>query len=351
MLCEFTWSDNNTYIGIIQQHPYIPHEKHKEISEQDFEDEFALLTNIFGANAFLPSSRFDRDRIWLRENLHQTDKFDAYIWYPADINTRVDAFEKVRIQRAESKFDIKITAIEEGVEEEEVINYSKISKNDFFSAGLCILDETKLKDSYKLDLSAKLDFNDEISRKLSQVDRVVTERHIHYLDKLLPLEPLIYYEERLGLDKLHPLIKHFLQEERIELWNAFVVAVESNKLAPAQILHRDSYYDSLSLFFYLDVPCDPGTFFWPFTHRLTGAIKEGLVSEFCPTLKVGNILVMHGRMLHQGCASTVLQARKRMLYVFSYRSRMPRSQRAKLVEATKNALEAGGDAGTVFKVG
>ncbi len=349
MIGEFKWSDEKKYLGVILEHNHIPPDKHATYSEQNFEIDFNLLLNIFGPSGFAMSSRFDADRVWLQENLIKNEMFEAFIWYPANVNTSTDEFEKVHIERGEAKYDIHITS--HGEEDLEVICFYKISPNDFTTNGLSIINEAKMKDTYSIDLSDYRDFNDEISAKLVHVDRTVTERHIHYLDKLIPLQQLSYYEERLGLNRLHNMVKILCHADKIELWNAFVVVVEANKLTPIQILHRDAYYDSVSLFFYLDEPCDPGTMFWPLTHRLTGALVEGLCTSQAPKLKVGQILAMHGRMLHQGCPSSSIHSKQRMLYVFQYRPCMKRAERARVVSEIKHALEMGSDVGTVFKVG
>ncbi len=344
MLCEFTWSDDALYLGIIQRHGYKPHEKHTAVSEQS-PLEFQLLQHIFGKEGFVPSSRFDPDRRWLQENLQTSETFEAFIWYPCNMVSLEDQFEKVSISRGEKKYEIQITSMDG-----EVIPYTKVSM-DFFPAGFCQLDETKLKDSYDLDLTSQQDFNQEIIGLLRHADRTVTRRRIHYLDKLIPLLPLTHYEQRLKLERIHPLIRHFLNVEDIYLWNAFVVVIDANQQIPAQIMHRDTLCESVSLFFYLDDPCDPGTAFWPYSHRLTGAIKEGLTSKVCPKLHKGQMIAIHGRMLHQGCESTTSHAQRRVLYVFQYRPVMSRSDRSKSILDADHAIYAGGDTQTSFKVG
>ncbi len=357
MLGEFAWdADGASYLGILKQHPLDPEIRSEEgklfnsVSPEEIKankKKFPLLYHIFGWYGFFGDDNWDEDREFLEDSLAEEAGFTAWIWYPASFGYSESSFEEVKVTHdPEKKGDIHIHALDG----EEIILTTLTKDNLFETQGFEVVKSSELKSKYEFDLcndTSKRVFEtlrDKICLR-NHADREVNGRQIYYLtknlfDELEHDDVMSYFEEKLHLRKLYPLICDclFTDPEDNELFNAFACVIPAGKHIGPQAVHRDSLYDSVSLFFYLSEPCDPQTGFFPFSHRILTAVKHQISTQQCPKLDVGDVLFMDGKLLHHGLGSTTfVHDQPRILFIFQYRAKCTRAKRSKNIQ---RALQA-----------
>lgn len=366
MICEFQWNeDGEWYIGILQRHNVEYDSQRQNIEQKVFlehiyerkclQKKFPLLCSIFGIQNFVTDFAWHADLHWFEEKLIQEHQIRAWIWYPPSFENPSSTFEEVDIY-LESKFDIRLESLDK-----DKINFYKIPEYELSSVGLQILTHHTLTSVYNLDLQSKnalqvYNIIYEQIQKCHHPDRQVNARQIYYLTSRLfaDKQPFVqeilhlgidiknFFAKQLHLNNLTPLLSNLLQldeggGQQLELFDAFVCVIPANKQVNAQTVHRDSLYESVSLFFYLKEPCDPQTGFFTFSHRLLTTVKQGIGTYRKPQIQVGDILLMSGKMLHHGLASTTIHDTPRLLFIFQYRKKMKRLERSQLLATASEA--------------
>lgn len=315
MLAEFEWYETKiTFLGVVIQNPIT--------NKTKLNEDFCLpkLIEIFGKEAFLKG--FESDQEWLENNINTRERFKGFIWYPSSFEcSQKDQYESITLLYENNRLHLFDS-------DNFSIKYHKL--NGLYSFG------------YEIFQNCTIDFNNfnDFVLKCLRFQKIphktINKRNIYYLDQLTKLnldELTIKFNE-----KIYEKIKTHLNCENLELWNAFVVIVPSNISCPDQVVHRDCLYDSVSLFFYLDEPTDPGTGFFPFTHRLLLGVKDNCSKPQFPKLNPLDILMMDGKLYHYGLGNNeqVENHSNRMLYVFQYRDksliRSKRTSRIKFIE-------------------
>lgn len=343
MLCEVVWSNDKKFLGLLGSWSNnVPLERKP----------LPFIRSLFGAP---PIEQFPSELSWLEEKLQKVEPFTAKIWYPASLEFPEDSFESVTIRRSAAKKQ-RIEVYSES--EQTKISILPILPNDYHSMGLKIFTKRELLDLYDVDLSTGRSFHQSLLKRIHlkaekrdermegrMEERRVQKRQIYYLNDHKELE------QELGLEKLHPVIKALLGGSLIEMWNAFVVVIPAGKSVPPQTIHRDSFFDSLSLFFYLDKPNEPQTRFYPFTHRLLRFSETAME----PHIEVGDLLIMDGLLCHGGMGSERIRERTneepRVLYVLQYRKKMSRKERVKILQERKEIIQRSQSSfPTVFQV-
>ncbi len=324
MLAEFNW-ENKTFLGILVQ----SHEKTKTTNKT-----FPKLIELFGVES-LPLG-YESDQEWLENLLTEKNDAKGFIWYPVSFESPIkNQYESVHIF---TNPNFKIMTLDEKDE----IKFHKPKGLKSFGFEIFPKAITSFHHLHSLILS-KLQTN-------STSHKSINKRNIFYLDQLTNLN-FDQLQEKITFD---PLIffkmKSYLKTDSLQLWNAFVSIVPPGLLCPDQVVHRDCLYDSISLFFYLEEPCQPGTEFFPFTHRLLQGIKENCSQGIIPILKPLDIIMMDGKLYHHGIGG--LSTSKRILYVFQYRdNNQKRNQRCLKLKFIENLISNFSDSfPTTFKI-
>lgn len=371
MLCEVAWTKGQYFLAALIKNPEIP----QKVSPQDTDTKeereslsFPLLNTIFGPYSFLKGYRKEHE--WLQNQLQEfQEPFQATLWYPAffttpgllsddssdsvEVDTNVvdtaggDSFEQVLISRSsDEKEQIKIISRKD----KSPIEYVVV-KPLFVHFGFQLVTANMLQKKYGFNLLENGPrFHKKVLKEISRKDsdRTVKNRLIYYLDSLFPDMSLgEIAKEYLDLDYIMPLIGCLMQwnqraHAQIELFSAFVVVVPTGKEVPDQMIHRDSLYESMSIFFYLDDLCEPRTGFFPFTHRLLQPLEieqSVLEGEFIPKMRRGDVLFMDGRLSHHGLGSHgKVNDRPRVLYVFQFQLKCGRKQQSQQINQYRKQL-------------
>ena len=335
MLAHFVWEDNVPCLGVLQstieQTPAIETKHHEIETETDIALKFPLLLRLFGAWGFVRGKQNHQYRLELQEKLWRKQPFSFLIWYPLTFQDPEITFETVTIQY---KDDHITFASDDG----SIITMHplRLTYQDMGYQVFDVSDEILSKKSFHqlvLDAIAT-----------QKPDRVVNQREIYYLPELLQCE-ITNIEEKFQFD-LDDSNSHFV------LFQAFCVVVRHS--VPEQVVHRDSWYNSVSVMFYLDEPTEPGTVFYPLTHTLPMGVKDGFSFSIKPHLKLGEAVMIHGRLLHGGLSydGPDLTDRPRVLYVFQFRpANETRQQRSKYTHEYKEIADNNKELySTVFQV-
>ncbi len=343
MLCECQWgADEQYYLCIIKKSlPFVPDAEQLSIEE---DDALPLCKQIWGKQAIMKG--LISDCYWLEQQLINREPFSAILWYPASFLCPEDMHEKVTLQyQWRGHFDVDIHS---ETKDHDRIPMRPVNFNKFASCGWEVVPW-----KHNQPMSTLSNFHAKLLElvHIQKPHREVQKRQIYYLSELFKKHGKIALKEienDFELHELHPLLKscmHLTASEELELWNAFVVVIPAGKKVPPQIVHRDSFYQSVSVCFYLDEPCDPQTSMYPFTDRLLNGIRQGFIQPSTPRLlPLENVLIMNGRLLHFGAGSTQIHDKTRVLYIFQYRPKMTRAQRSKQVQMASKSVTTGSEA-------
>jgi hypothetical protein len=329
MLCEIEW-DKQVYVGVIQHtetpHTYSP----EELKGTTTTTKYSFLCKTFGESGIVKGKSWNGEQKQFEEEFEQQELVRACIWYPCSFLAPGDTYEQILLQKS------PVLKMFGGPQFLERIHWSLIDHN-LKTTGYEVFRADSLLKNFHLELTKECKYlYDKVLTLATQTpDREVAQRQIFYLNEKNHISAKDV-ETSLQLHKIYPLLEKYFEKKQFELWNAFLCVVPANKMVPAQMVHRDTCYESLSVFFYLRSPCDPQTGFFSFTHRLVMGIKQGIGSQAeKPRLEVGDILLMNGQLFHYGLESTQPYPVPRILFIFQYRTVVSRLERSRMVHRFK----------------